>query len=166
MSPNLVASNPFHYFCIIVFPFLVLVIFLVKWLLASPPTANKSPPPSPPKLPILGNLHQLGCHLHRSLRSIAQLYGHDFMLLHFGSVSVIIVSSTDAATEIKKAHDVISSDRPQIGAAKKLLYNDMSTSYGDLIWGGIRWDKAHRRRNSSRGFVQSKKRVMALIPGL
>ncbi|WRX18639.1 Cytochrome P450 - like 10 [Theobroma cacao] len=118
----------FHYFCINVLPFLLFVIFLVKWLLASPSTANKSLPPSPPKLPILGNLHQLGRHPHRSLRSIAQRYGPDFMLLYFSSIPALIVSSADAARTIMKTHDVIFSDRPQIGAAKKLLNQDMSTA--------------------------------------
>ncbi|XVF11654.1 hypothetical protein REPUB_Repub08aG0045700 [Reevesia pubescens] len=128
MNPNILACNMFHYFCINVLPFLLLVLFLVKWLLPLPRTANKSLPPSAPKLPILGSVHQLGRHSHRSLRSIAQRYGPDFMLLHFGSVPVIIVSSVDAAFETMKTHDVIFSDRPQIGAAKKLLYKDMSTA--------------------------------------
>ncbi|KAK6276033.1 hypothetical protein POUND7_005742 [Theobroma cacao] len=118
----------FHYFCINVLPFLLFVIFLVKWLLASPSTANKSLPPSPPKLPILGNLHQLGRHPHRSLRSIAQRYGPDFMLLYFSSIPALIISSADAARTIMKTHDVIFSDRPQTGAAKKLLNQDMSTA--------------------------------------
>ncbi|XVF54539.1 hypothetical protein PTKIN_Ptkin05aG0189000 [Pterospermum kingtungense] len=128
----------FYNFCINVLPLLLLSIFLVKWLLPLPRTANKNLPPSPPKLPILGNLHQLGRYPHRSFRSLAQRYGPDLMLLHFGSVPVLITSSADAAFEILKTHDVIFSDRPQIGAAKRLLHKDMSTApYGDY-WRQLR----------------------------
>ncbi|XWS47868.1 hypothetical protein CRYUN_Cryun13aG0022500 [Craigia yunnanensis] len=137
MNTNFVACM-IPYFCINVLPFLLFVILLVKWLLGLPRTSNKSLPPSPPKLPILGNLHQLGRHPHRSLSSIAQRYGPDFMLLHLGSVPAIIVSSADAASEIMKTHDVIFSDRPRIGAAKKLLHKDMSTApYGEY-WRQLR----------------------------
>ncbi|KAL6177537.1 hypothetical protein ACLB2K_049063 [Fragaria x ananassa] len=77
---------------------------------AKPSTENS--PPSPPKLPILGNLHQLGLHPHRSLRDLSQIHG-PFMLLHFGSIPVIVVSSAEGAREIMKTHDLTFSNRPK-----------------------------------------------------
>ncbi|PIN04797.1 Angelicin synthase [Handroanthus impetiginosus] len=58
-------------------------------------SSNKNSPPSPPKQPILGNLHQLGSLAHQNLQSLAKKHG-PLMLLHFGSVPTLIVSSADA----------------------------------------------------------------------
>ncbi|GAV80873.1 p450 domain-containing protein [Cephalotus follicularis] len=78
--------------------------------------------PSPSKLPIIGNLHQIGYLPHRSLKIMAQNHG-SLMLLHFGIVPVLVVSSADAACEIMKTHDLIFASRPKSKAFEKLLYN-------------------------------------------
>ncbi|KAM5571877.1 cytochrome P450 736A117 [Rosa sericea] len=96
----------------------ITLIFIYKWF----STSTKNSPPSPPKLPILGNLHQLGSHPHRSLRALAQIHG-PFMLLHFGSVPVLIVSSAEGAREIMKTRDLTFSNRPKRVSVEKLLYN-------------------------------------------
>ncbi|THG19089.1 hypothetical protein TEA_027655 [Camellia sinensis var. sinensis] len=91
------------------------------------------PPPSPPKLPIVGNLHQLGLFPHRSLRSLAQKYG-PLMQLHFGSVPVLVVSSAVAAREIMKTHDLAFSSRPKTINGSKIVYDykDVALSpYGE-----------------------------------
>ncbi|KAM1397689.1 hypothetical protein ACFX2I_015235 [Malus domestica] len=97
-------------------------------------TTNKTPTPhSPPKLPIIGNLHQLGLIPHRSLQALSQCHG-PLMLLHFGSVPVLVVSSAEAAREIMKTHDLTFSDRPKSTNFEKLLYNyeDIASApYGD-----------------------------------
>lgn len=90
-------------------------------------------PPSPSRLPILGNLHQLGRLPHRNLQSLAKKHG-PLMLLHFGSVPALIVSSADAAKEIMKTHDLNFADRPDSSVSRRLLYNckDLSVSpYGE-----------------------------------
>ncbi|XVF49752.1 hypothetical protein PTKIN_Ptkin04bG0038800 [Pterospermum kingtungense] len=90
-------------------------------------------PPSPTKLPIIGNLHNIRSHPHRSLRHLAQHYG-PLMLLHFGSVPVLVVSSADAANEIMKTNDLIFADRPKSSVFQKLLYDykDVSSApYGE-----------------------------------
>ncbi|XP_027155295.1 cytochrome P450 71A4-like [Coffea eugenioides] len=107
-------------------------IFVVKWRNS---TSNNSQnlPPSPPKLPIIGNLHQLGSIPQRSLKALAQKYGSP-MLLHLGSKPVLIISSPDAAEEVMKTHDLIFANRPKAGFAGRLLYNfkDIAfASYGE-----------------------------------
>ncbi|KAM1115490.1 hypothetical protein TB2_038555 [Malus domestica] len=105
--------------------FTLLAIFLIllyRWY-SSATTTNKTPsPPSPPKLPIIGNLHQVGLHPHRSFQALSQRHG-PLMLLHFGSVPVLVVSSAEAAREIMKTHDLTFSNRPKSTIVEKLLYN-------------------------------------------
>ncbi|XP_027118779.1 tabersonine/lochnericine 19-hydroxylase-like [Coffea arabica] len=107
-------------------------IFVVKWR-NSTSNPSQNLPPSPPKLPIIGNLHQLGSIPQRSLKSLAQIYGSP-MLLHLGSKPVLIISSPDAAEEVMKTHDLIFANRPKAGFAGRLLYNfkDIAfASYGE-----------------------------------
>jgi hypothetical protein len=78
-------------------------------------------PPSPPKLPIIGNLHQLGTLLHRSLQALSNKYG-PLMFLYLGDVPTLVVSSLDMAREMMKNHDIIFSNRPQTLAGNILLY--------------------------------------------
>ncbi|KAJ0105789.1 hypothetical protein Patl1_18153 [Pistacia atlantica] len=78
-------------------------------------------PPSPPKLPIIGNLHQIGARLHHSLRNLSEKYG-PIMLLHLGHSPVLIVSSAEIGKEIfLKTHDAFLY-RPQSRAARALFY--------------------------------------------
>ncbi|XP_059655123.1 cytochrome P450 736A117-like [Cornus florida] len=113
-------------------PLFFSIFFLLKWLSTS--KTQKNLPPSPPKLPIIGNLHQLGVFPHRSLQPLAQQYG-PIMLLHFGGKPVVIASSVDAAHEIMKTHDLIFSNRPKSMSSigKRVFYDKdiIFTSYGE-----------------------------------
>lgn len=104
------------------------LIFLYKRL--SKQNQGKKRLPSPPKLPILGNLHQLGKAPHRSLYSLSQKYG-DLMLIHLGSKPTIVVSYAKAACEIMKTHDVIFSNRPKSIAANKLMYKGRDVAFAN-----------------------------------
>ncbi|XP_027120728.1 tabersonine/lochnericine 19-hydroxylase-like [Coffea arabica] len=118
-------------------PFLV-IIYVLKWRNSTSNTLQNLPP-SPPKLPIIGNLHQLGSIPQRSLKSLAQKYGSP-MLLHLGRKPVLIISSPDAAEEVMKTHDLIFATRPKPVFAGRLLYNfkDITFSpYGEY-WRQVR----------------------------
>ncbi|KAI3454396.1 hypothetical protein Pfo_011059 [Paulownia fortunei] len=104
---------------------------ITKWFCKS--AGNKNLPPSPPKLPILGNLHQLGSLPHHNLQSLAKKHG-PLMLLHLGNVPTLIVSSADGAREIMKTHDLTFADRPEASVNRRLLYDckDVSVApYGE-----------------------------------
>ncbi|CAN6560740.1 hypothetical protein C1H46_034796 [Malus baccata] len=96
----------------------IFLILIYRWFSRS----TNSSPPSPPKLPVIGNLHQLGPHIHRSLNTLAQRHG-PIMLLHFGSMPVLVVSSDDTACEIMKTHDITFANRPKSIFFKKVCYN-------------------------------------------
>ncbi|KAK9995616.1 hypothetical protein SO802_020302 [Lithocarpus litseifolius] len=131
LVPN-VTSMLLQTFVLTILAFIFLLLF--KWSSFLPNrNTNKNSPPSPPKLPIIGNLHQLGLQPHRSLQTLAQRHG-PLMLLHFGSAPVLVVSSADAAQEIMKTQDLNFANRPKSSMFGKLLYNykDVSMApYGE-----------------------------------
>ena len=96
-------------------------------------------PPSPPKLPIIGNLHQLGNNPHISLRNLAKNYGPIFYL-DLGQIPTVIISSARLAKEALKTHDLHFGNRPRLTAAKYLFYNctDMGFSPYGAYWRYIR----------------------------
>ncbi|KAJ8772912.1 hypothetical protein K2173_028089 [Erythroxylum novogranatense] len=124
-------TNLFSFFSLL--SCILFTIFLIKWVFNNVTGNHKNLPPSPLKLPVLGNLLQLGLYPHRSLQTLAQRHG-SLMLLHLGSAPTLVVSSADAAREIMTTHYLIFSNRPDSENARKLLYNyrDLSLSpYGE-----------------------------------
>ncbi|XP_021863518.2 cytochrome P450 736A117 [Spinacia oleracea] len=111
---------------------LFFIFFLYKWLFTNS-LKFQNLPPSPPKLPILGHLHRLGIHPHRSLRSLSDRCGK-LMMIYLGNRPTLIISSAEVAQEIMKTHDSVFSNRPKFSIYDKLLYNsrDVSASpYGE-----------------------------------
>ncbi|XP_022945234.1 cytochrome P450 71B19-like [Cucurbita moschata] len=121
----------------LIFFFSLLFIILKEKVAANRKKGNI--PPSPPKLPFIGNLHQLGKLPHRSLWHLSQRYG-PIISLSLGSVETTIVSSVETARALMKTHDLQSCSRPQTQAVKKFTYNSLDivfSPYGDY-WREIR----------------------------
>ncbi|KAI3774370.1 hypothetical protein L1987_48922 [Smallanthus sonchifolius] len=85
--------------------FLLLLIFKQAKLVSS-----KNLPPGPPKLPIIGNLHQVGDRPHVSFAKLAQKFG-PLISLQFGKQIVVVASSPEAAMGILKTQDRLLSSR-------------------------------------------------------
>ncbi|CAM8933793.1 unnamed protein product [Rhodiola kirilowii] len=113
--------------------FILVLTLLFKW-------SRLTGPPSPPKLPIIGNLHQLGSYPHRTLRSLAKRYGPQLMLIHLGSAPAYVVSSANVAEDIMRTHDIAFSNRLESRIYKRLLYDCkdlLMAPYGEY-WRRIR----------------------------
>ncbi|KAK9146060.1 hypothetical protein Sjap_005966 [Stephania japonica] len=106
--------------------FFLSIIFLVN--LSRIWSKKTNLPPSPPKLPFIGNLHQLGHLLHHSFRDLSQKYG-PIMLLHLGHTPVLVISSAEMAKEVMKNHDIVFANRPISTAAQVLFYKCQSVGF-------------------------------------
>ncbi|WCJ35029.1 cytochrome P450 family 71 subfamily B polypeptide 2 [Euphorbia peplus] len=101
---------------------LILVVFII-WMnkKKSQITANK--PPQPPKLPLIGNLHQIICRLpHRRLAELAKTYG-PLMQLQLGQVNVVVVSSPEVAKQMFKDNDIKVCNKTRVYVGDILFYN-------------------------------------------
>ncbi|KAJ6865568.1 cytochrome P450 71A1-like [Populus alba x Populus x berolinensis] len=97
-------------------------------------------PPSPPKLPVIGNIHHLGTLPHRSLQALSEKYG-PLMLLHMGHVPTLIVSSAEAAREMMKTHDIVFANRPQTTAASIFFHGCVDVGFSPY---GEYWRKLRK----------------------
>ena len=117
----------------------LLSLLLLPLLLFLKKKQNKNLPPSPPTLPFIGNLHQLGSLPHQSLWKLARKHG-PVMLLQLGSVKTVVVSSAETAKTVLKTHDLDCCSRPPLDGARMMTYNyiDLAFSpYGEY-WREIR----------------------------
>ncbi|CAN6902061.1 unnamed protein product [Brassica oleracea] len=97
--------------------FFLLPLFLIFLKNLKPSKWNL--PPGPKKLPIIGNLHQLH---ELPPRNLSQNYG-PVMLMRFGFVPVVVISSKEAAEEVLKIHDLDCCSRPETEGTRKISYN-------------------------------------------
>ncbi|KAL4326590.1 hypothetical protein AHAS_Ahas13G0015300 [Arachis hypogaea] len=97
------------------------LLYLFDWKFTRRNNKFNNLPPSPPKLPIIGNLHQLGTLPHQSLKALANKYG-PLLLLQLGQTQALVVSSAELVEEIAKSHDIAFSNRANTKAAKIFFY--------------------------------------------
>ncbi|KAF5772381.1 putative N-methylcoclaurine 3'-monooxygenase [Helianthus annuus] len=123
-------------FILSTFLFLFFLIKQTKWLF-SQNIINL--PPGPPKLPIIGNLHQVGDQLHVSLAKFAQEYG-PLISLKLGTKILVVASSPEAAKGILKTQDRHLSSRvvPTAMQQKSLLPHSILFSECNESWRTLR----------------------------
>uniref|UniRef100_A0A0E0HGW9 Cytochrome P450 n=1 Tax=Oryza nivara TaxID=4536 RepID=A0A0E0HGW9_ORYNI len=97
--------------------------------------------PSPPALPVIGNLHQLGRgRHHRALRELARRHGPLFQL-RLGSVRALVVSSAPMAEAVLRHQDHVFCGRPQQRTARGTLYGCRDVAFSPY---GERWRRLRR----------------------
>jgi hypothetical protein len=121
---------------------LLSLVFLIAFLYVFKRITRGKPnlPLSPPKIPIIGNLHQLRTLPHRSLQALSNKYG-PLMFMYLGSVPTLVVSSADMAREIMKTHEIIFSNWPKTTAANILLYGCTNIAFSPY---GEYWRQARK----------------------
>ncbi|GMN49059.1 hypothetical protein TIFTF001_018230 [Ficus carica] len=83
---------------------------------------NKNLPPSPPTLPFIGNLHQLGSIPQQSSWQLSKKHG-PVMHLRLGKMLTVVISSAEVSKVVLKTYDLDSCSRPTLQGARTLTYN-------------------------------------------
>lgn len=101
---------------------------------------SKNPsPPGPPGLPIIGHLHMLGKLPHLALCKLSKKYG-PIMKLKLGNVTMIVVSSPEAAELFLKTHDLNFASRPKTQASDYTSYGSKGMAFSEYgpYWRNLR----------------------------
>ncbi|EHA8587201.1 cytochrome P450 81E8 [Cocos nucifera] len=109
--------------------FILALLIFIKLLLSS---KKKRIPPSPPTLPFIGHLYLFKKPLHHALVRLADHHG-PILLLRFGSVPILVISSASAAEECFTTNDITFANRPSLPSAKYL--SDNYTTLGSCNYG-------------------------------
>ncbi|XP_010514268.1 PREDICTED: cytochrome P450 71B25-like [Camelina sativa] len=113
--------------------------FLFSLMMKKIRNSKQNLPPGPAKLPIIGNLHQLKGMLHRCLYDLSKKHG-PVMHLRLGFVPMVLLSSSEAAEEALKTHDLECCTRPNTNATRVFSRNNKNIglgAYGDA-WRELR----------------------------
>ncbi|XP_039062221.1 geraniol 8-hydroxylase-like [Hibiscus syriacus] len=110
-----------------------LLCLLLTWLLlrafnsvrnGSKSSDESKLPPGPRRLPIIGNIFDLGDKPHRSLAKLAQIHG-PVMSLKLGSLFTVVVSSEATAKEILQKQDLIFCNRTIVDAVRASQHSEL-----------------------------------------
>ncbi|XP_051123102.1 cytochrome P450 76T24-like [Andrographis paniculata] len=109
-----------------------IILFLaIAWIVVVALTGARKPsglPPGPHRVPVIGNILELGSKPHRSLATLAGKYG-PVMSLKLGTRTTVVISAPEEAKMVMQKHDLIFSGRSIPGAAETLRHSDFSMAW-------------------------------------
>ncbi|KFK37346.1 hypothetical protein AALP_AA4G244600 [Arabis alpina] len=85
-------------------------------------------PPGPPRLPIIGNIHQIGKNPHQSFADLSKTYG-PLMSLKLGCLNSVVIASPEAAREVLRTHDQILSSRKSTSSIRSIDHDKYSVAW-------------------------------------
>ncbi|WCJ34975.1 cytochrome P450 family 71 subfamily B polypeptide 2 [Euphorbia peplus] len=126
---------------IFVLSHLIIIFILFKIIRKKSKSKSTNLPPGPPKLPLIGNMHQLftSSAPHQRLKELSEKYG-SIMTLQLGEITNIVISSPEIAKQILKTHDLAFAQRPSVKATNIITYGSSDivfSPYSDY-WRQIR----------------------------
>ncbi|KVI07175.1 probable (S)-N-methylcoclaurine 3'-hydroxylase isozyme 2 [Cynara cardunculus var. scolymus] len=117
----------------------VFLIFIVKQTKLLSSSNVKNLPPGPPKLPIIGNLHQAGDKPHVVTADLAKQYG-PLISLQLGQQCLVVASTPEVAMAILKTQDRLLSSRvvPNAFQQESLIPHSLIWSDCNQTWKTLR----------------------------
>ncbi|TKY50553.1 steroid 17alpha-monooxygenase or 17alpha-hydroxyprogesterone aldolase [Spatholobus suberectus] len=96
---------------------LVLAMSMLVWTMVMERRHHGQLPPGPRRLPVFGNIFQLGWSPHESFAKLAHKHG-PIMTLWLGSMCTVVISSSQVARDMFKNHDAVLAGRKIYEAMK------------------------------------------------
>ncbi|KAK8953734.1 5-epiaristolochene 1,3-dihydroxylase [Platanthera guangdongensis] len=121
---------------ITLFIFFLVTVFIKRLRRPRPKQPILRQPPGPWNLPVIGSLHHLlrPQPPHQILRRLSAVHG-PIMRLKLGEIPAVVVSSSAAAKEILKTHDISFASRPISSSFNAICYGGKDIAfapYGDF----------------------------------
>ncbi|KAG4907791.1 hypothetical protein JHK82_056443 [Glycine max] len=112
---------------------------LLGSFLAMATKANHKLPPGPSRVPIIGNLLELGEKPHKSLAKLAKIHG-PIMSLKLGQITTVVVSSAQMAKEVLLTNDQFLSNRTIPQSVSVLNHEQYSLAFMPIspLWRELR----------------------------
>ncbi|KAJ3695491.1 hypothetical protein LUZ60_000868 [Juncus effusus] len=108
---------------------LLSLLLLLTNFISKSKSNQPGPPPSPRRLPIIGNMHQLAGDLpFRALRDLSRKHG-PLIQLKVGQIYMVVASSKETAEEVLKIQDLNFASRPEMTAARIIAYNSTDIAF-------------------------------------
>ncbi|KAL1296287.1 geraniol 8-hydroxylase-like [Arachis ipaensis] len=114
--------------CTMIFVLACVTIHALCLLFTKSTKPNYKLPPGPSRLPIIGNLLDMGEKPHLSLSKLAKIHG-PIMSLQLGQKTSVVVSSAEMAKEILLTHDHHLSNRPIPQSVSVLNHENYSFAF-------------------------------------